>query len=325
MAAASSSPGVEVLWRPGCPFCRSLRRGLRRAGVAHVETNIWADPDAAARVRTATGGDETVPTVVVGATALVNPSVDQVIAAMQSQDPTYAPTPRTAPTRATGGPRPSATGLIWTVVVAVVWIALVAWRPTTTWHAAPLLMAAAWPWVAGQDLRPGRPGGRREVVLTGAAGLALTVLLAAVLSRADRFRGPTLTHAGHGVLAEAALLASAGAAAAVAWGLLRTVSRTGPALARVSDTVVARSDDVVMVEGNAYFPRADICDGVLQASSTKTVCPWKGLATYYDVHVDDVVLKDAAWTYAHPLPLARRVKQRVAFWNGVEVDLDPDP
>ncbi len=27
----------------------------------------------------------------------------------------------------------------------------------------------------------------------------------------------------------------------------------------------------------------------------------------------------AAWTYRHPSPLARRIKNHVAFWNGVEV------
>lgn len=61
-----SVPRVDVLWRPGCPFCSRLRRGLDRAGVATVERHIWADPSAAARVREATGSDEMVPTVVIG-------------------------------------------------------------------------------------------------------------------------------------------------------------------------------------------------------------------------------------------------------------------
>jgi len=71
-------PTVEVMWRPGCPFCSSLRGGLSRAGVATIEHDIWSSQDAAARVREATGGDETVPTVFVGDLALVNPSVRQV-------------------------------------------------------------------------------------------------------------------------------------------------------------------------------------------------------------------------------------------------------
>ncbi len=69
---------VEFYWRPGCPFCISLRQRLRRRGIPMQPVNIWEDPDAAARVRAATGGDETVPTVFVGTRPLVNPSVGQV-------------------------------------------------------------------------------------------------------------------------------------------------------------------------------------------------------------------------------------------------------
>ena len=76
---------IEVLWRPGCPFCSRLRRGLARAGIETVEHDIWADPEAAARVREVTGGDETIPTVLVGSRALVNPSVAGVVAAVRAE------------------------------------------------------------------------------------------------------------------------------------------------------------------------------------------------------------------------------------------------
>ena len=84
-------PSVEVMWRPGCPFCGSLRRGLSRAGVATIEHDIWSSADAAARVREATGGDETVPTVFVGPRVLVNPSVRQVVDAISAVDPDHRP------------------------------------------------------------------------------------------------------------------------------------------------------------------------------------------------------------------------------------------
>ncbi len=72
------SPAViEVLWRPGCPFCARLCGEPALAGVATAERDIWSDPDAAARVRAARGGEETVPTVVVGECALVNRSLAQ--------------------------------------------------------------------------------------------------------------------------------------------------------------------------------------------------------------------------------------------------------
>ncbi|HLI23762.1 MAG TPA: glutaredoxin domain-containing protein [Acidimicrobiales bacterium] len=71
---------VTVMWRPGCPWCMLLRRGLRRAGVVTTEVNIWEDSEGAARVREVAGGNETVPTVFVGDHALVNPSARQVVA-----------------------------------------------------------------------------------------------------------------------------------------------------------------------------------------------------------------------------------------------------
>jgi len=73
---------VEFYWRPGCPFCIALRRRLRRRGIPIMPVNIWEHPDAAQRVRTATGGDETVPTVFVGQRSLVNPSIGEVEAAL---------------------------------------------------------------------------------------------------------------------------------------------------------------------------------------------------------------------------------------------------
>lgn len=78
---------VELCWRPGGPFCLALRPRLRRAGFPLREVNIWTDPHAAARLRQATGGDETVPTVFIGDTALVNPSLSQVRAAVHHHAP----------------------------------------------------------------------------------------------------------------------------------------------------------------------------------------------------------------------------------------------
>ena len=91
MSAAGHVDGIEVLWRPGCPFCSSLRRGLRRRAIVTTEINIWDDPGAAERVRAVTGGDETVPTVFVGTVALVNPSVKEVVNAVQTEFPERAP------------------------------------------------------------------------------------------------------------------------------------------------------------------------------------------------------------------------------------------
>lgn len=68
------APVVDVYWRAGCPFCFRLRQALVWARVPVSWHNIWADPDAAAYVRAAALGNETVPTVVVAGRTFVNPA-----------------------------------------------------------------------------------------------------------------------------------------------------------------------------------------------------------------------------------------------------------
>lgn len=86
-------------------------------------------------------------------------------------------------------------------------------------------------------------------------------------------------------------------------------------------TVLADSDDVVIVEGNAYFPNQSLSGEHLQPARGRSLCIWKGLASYYDVVVDGATNPGAAWYYPHPTPLARRIKDRVAFWQGVKVEV----
>ncbi len=84
--------------------------------------------------------------------------------------------------------------------------------------------------------------------------------------------------------------------------------------------VLAESDKTIVIEGNHYFPKDTINREYFQASSTHTTCPWKGEASYYDVVVDGQMNKDAAWYYPETKPAADEVKDRVAFWRGVEVE-----
>ncbi|WP_158889193.1 glutaredoxin domain-containing protein [Amycolatopsis anabasis] len=78
---------IEFYWRPGCPFCLALRRRVRRSGLPVREIDIWADPEAAARVRSVADGNETVPTVFVGTHAMVNPSFRQLESAVREHAP----------------------------------------------------------------------------------------------------------------------------------------------------------------------------------------------------------------------------------------------
>jgi glutaredoxin len=221
--ATTSPPPVEVFWRPGCPFCSRLRSGLRRAGVSTVERNIWSDPEAAARVREVTGGDETVPTVLVGSRSLVNPSVSAVVSALRAVFPEHADGFDDA---GAGHSDPSgAAGAALTMAVVLLWAVLALWRPTTTWHLAPVLVAGAWPWLlsqAGPSHERGRPARLLMVAVAGFAAAGLATLL---LSAVGLLRGPTLPGF-TSVSTEAVVLAGATMALAVLFGLLRVVRRS---------------------------------------------------------------------------------------------------
>jgi mycoredoxin len=71
-----------MYWRPGCGFCAALERRLNKAELTFDKRNIWENPDDAAFVRSVARGNETVPTLVVKGTPMVNPSLEDVVAAL---------------------------------------------------------------------------------------------------------------------------------------------------------------------------------------------------------------------------------------------------
>jgi len=85
-------------------------------------------------------------------------------------------------------------------------------------------------------------------------------------------------------------------------------------------TLLAESDATVVVEGNHYFPPADVRGEFFEPSDTTTVCPWKGTASYRSVVVDGQRNDDAAWYYPAPKEAAAEIQDRVAFWKGVTVE-----
>jgi uncharacterized protein (DUF427 family) len=82
---------------------------------------------------------------------------------------------------------------------------------------------------------------------------------------------------------------------------------------------IAESDDTVIVEGNHYFPRDAVNAEFLRDSATTSVCPWKGTASYHTLAVDGAENKDAAWYYPDPKSAAAEIRDRIAFWKGVQV------
>jgi len=68
-------------------FCMRMRLVLRWHHLRPKMINIWLDPKAAAFVRSVANGNETVPTVVIDGSPVVNPSPRVVVAALRRDDP----------------------------------------------------------------------------------------------------------------------------------------------------------------------------------------------------------------------------------------------
>jgi uncharacterized protein (DUF427 family) len=85
--------------------------------------------------------------------------------------------------------------------------------------------------------------------------------------------------------------------------------------------VLAESDRTIVVEGNQYFPPDSVRPEYFRTSDTHTVCPWKGTASYHHLEVNGQRNPDAAWFYPDPKPAASQIKDYIAFWKGVRVEL----
>ncbi|WP_018128462.1 DUF427 domain-containing protein [Balneola vulgaris] len=84
-------------------------------------------------------------------------------------------------------------------------------------------------------------------------------------------------------------------------------------------TVIAESDNTVVVENNHYFPADSVNKDLLKDSSHQTTCPWKGEASYKSIVVEGDENTNAAWYYPNPKDAAKQIKDHFAFWKGVEV------
>jgi len=199
MTGEDRTPHVTVYWRPGCGFCHVLRRQLDRAGVERTEVNIWEDPTAAALVRSVARGNETVPTVLVGDRALVNPSAREVLALLGTPEEVASPD---RPSR----PLEPLLGAGWSIAAAAGWLVLALTHPTTTYHVAPLLTALVWPMAAARNPQRSRRVSAGLLAVAGSAVLAGAVL--GVLALAEALDGPALI--GSSAAAESFVMIAAG-------------------------------------------------------------------------------------------------------------------
>jgi uncharacterized protein (DUF427 family) len=73
-----------------------------------------------------------------------------------------------------------------------------------------------------------------------------------------------------------------------------------------------------------YIPQGDVRMDLLTPSSTASICPYKGRASYWSLRVGERTVTDAAWAYLDPLPECPRIAGHLAFYpekvDGVEVE-----
>lgn len=78
--------------------------------------------------------------------------------------------------------------------------------------------------------------------------------------------------------------------------------------------------------GRYYLPRTDLRPDLLTPSATRTVCPYKGVASYWTARVGERLVPDLAWSYEDPLAEALPVAGRVCFWNErTDLTIDGEP
>jgi glutaredoxin-like protein len=180
---------ATVYWRPGCPYCSRLLGDLDRIGLPVDKVNIWEDSAAAARVRSIANGNETVPTVVVGDTAMVNPRAADVLDAAHRHTPDLL-AGLDAASAATLAKGPWHVGLGLSLLVAVGWFALATANPTTSYHLAPAVVAAAWP--LGRRWRAGRALPAVTALTTALGGAVVAVTATLLLEIRGALAGPVL-------------------------------------------------------------------------------------------------------------------------------------
>lgn len=87
----------------------------------------------------------------------------------------------------------------------------------------------------------------------------------------------------------------------------------------------APEQDLIKIEGNWYFPPESVDRNYLKPNyQLTTTCPWKGVASYYDVKVEDKFNDGGAWYYHEPKEgsierVGKDFTDYIAFWRGIEV------
>lgn len=88
---------------------------------------------------------------------------------------------------------------------------------------------------------------------------------------------------------------------------------------RFADAVVADTHRALRVLETSqppgfYIPPDDVDLSLLEPSSSRTFCEWKGQAAYHSIRVGDRLAVDAAWSYPEPTPAFAAIRNHLAFY-----------
>jgi uncharacterized protein (DUF427 family) len=63
-----------------------------------------------------------------------------------------------------------------------------------------------------------------------------------------------------------------------------------------------------------YLPQADILMSYLQPTPRRTICEFKGAASYWTLQIGERTAVNAAWSYPDPLPKYQAIQNYLAFY-----------
>jgi len=100
---------------------------------------------------------------------------------------------------------------------------------------------------------------------------------------------------------------------------------------KLEGQTIAESDRAVRLDETGlparyYIPREDVRTDLLQATTHKTTCPFKGEASYWSAEVGGQVFTDLVWSYETPIPAAAEIAGLMCFYTDrVELTVDGQP
>lgn len=93
----------------------------------------------------------------------------------------------------------------------------------------------------------------------------------------------------------------------------------GPVQVRIGEVVLAESDRATLLLERGcpprwYLPREDVRLDLLRRTTTTTVCPFKGRATYWSYEPAGAAGTDVAWSYEDPITEVAAIRGLVCFY-----------